>query len=224
MSEHDGEFIASFEPGGKKNVLVLAFDELEDLLQARQRIVTSMCGWTDTGERYDRVQVLAMTQGAVGARPMLDGSVVGTLVVSSAEDDRRLEITRREVVLEEMKRRAPLSSAVVEAWKPSDEHIDMLERWAEDAVQIYPAGGSWQPRAKTSRVREGFNAYVVDHGRPDLQLVNVHGGRVFADFIRLRFAAPDRYVQVSSNPYFQGLQRKPGAKKEWFPTIHGVEK
>lgn len=219
---NDPEIIASFEPGGRKYVLVLEFDELEDMVQARQRIVASMCGWTDEGERYDKVEVRTMTSGSVGSRPMAGGALVGTLVVSSAEDERRMELTRREIVLAEQKRRAPVGSMIVESWRPSDEHLDMLEKWAETAVAVYPAGEGWQPRAKTGRVREGYNVFALDHGREDLQLHGVHGGRVFADFIRVRFPGEGRYAQFGGNPYFVGLYRKPEAKRDWFPTIFGA--
>lgn len=219
---NDPEIIASFEPGGRRYVLVLEFDELEDMVQARQRIVASMCGWTDEGERYDKVEVRTMTSGSVGSRSMAGGALVGTLVVSSAEDERRLELMRRELVLAEQKRRAPIGRIAIEAWKPSDEHMDMLEKWAKEAVAIYPAEERWQPRAKTSRVREGYNSFAEDHGRPDLRLHGVHGGRVFADFIRVRFGPEDRVIHIGNNSYFQGLYRKPSAKASWYPGILGV--
>jgi hypothetical protein len=72
-------------------------------------------------------------------------------------------------------------------------------------------------------IREGFNRYAVDYGRPDLQLVGTPGGRAFADYVRSRFRDGEvEYVRVSNNPYFRGMRRREGAKRDWFPTIQGA--
>jgi hypothetical protein len=222
MTTDDGELVASFEPGGQRHVLVVAFDELQDMVRARERIVSEMCGWTDEGERYDRAEVLAMVAAAYGERPLLDGSIVGRLLVSSRENDESMEGLRRHLVKQEMQRRAPLAFEVPDAWKPGPEHYDMLEKWADEAVAVAPAGEGWRPRAKTARVREGYNAFVHDHGRDDLALHGVHGGRAFVDFVRRRFEGEAEYARNGSNPYVVGLYRKPGARGKWFPTIMGA--
>lgn len=219
----DAETIAGFEPGPGRYVLLLAFDDLEEMAKIRELVLNRTCGWTDEGDRFDKAEVLAMTRGAVGARPMMDGSVVGRLVVSSADDDERLEQLRREIALVEMQRRAPIAAAIAERWKPSPEQMDMLEKWAEEAIAVYPAGERWRPRAKPARIRKGYNAFCEDHGAPELGLGGVHGGRALVDFLRMRFRDGMEYVPDPSNPYVQGLHRKEGAKRSWFPTIQGVE-
>lgn len=223
MSENDGEIIAAWEPGPARFVLVLAFDELEDMARARELTLSAMCGWTDEGERFDRAEVVAMTRAAVGTRPMLGGSVTTRLLVSSAEQDRDLEEARRALAVQDLKRRAPVGATVVDKWKPDVQQVDLLERWAEDAITAYPAGERWRPRAKPARIRKGFNSYAEDHGAPEAQLHGIHGGRALVDFLRARFPDELEYVADPSNPYVQGLHRKEGAKRSWFPTIQGVD-
>jgi hypothetical protein len=219
----DSELIASFEPSGGRHLLVMAFDDVEDMVLARERLVASFCGWTDEGERFDKAEVLAMTRGALGRREMLAGSVVGRLIVSSAEDDEALERLRKAVALRTVKRRTPVGATITEKWRPGPEQLDMLEKWADEAIAAYPAGGGWRPKTKPARIRKGFNAFCEDHGAPELALVGVHGGRALVDFLRARFRDEFEYLPDPSNPYIQGLHRKSGAKRSWFPSIQGIE-
>ncbi len=218
----DGELIASFDPAGGRYLLVLAFDDVEDMVKARHRVIRDFCGWTEDGDRFDRAEVIALSRGAVGKREAFGGTVCLRLLVSSAEDDASLEQLRKAVALEEVKHRAPIGASITEAWQLGPEQMDMLEKWADEVVETYPAGKGWRPKAKTARIRQGYNTFCVDHGAPELQVIGVHGGRAFVEFLRTRFRDEFEYVLSGSNPYSVGLYRKPTAKRGWFPTIQGV--
>ena len=220
----DNELIASFEPSGGRYLLVLAFDDVEDMVKTRERTLANLCGWTDQGDRIDKVEVVAMTRGAYGQRSGVDGSVALKLLVSSAQDDEDMEQLRKSIAIEEIKRRAPIGALVAERWKPSPEHMDMLEKWAEEAIAVFEPVNDWRPRAKPARIRKGYNSFCEDHGAPELTLHGIHGGRALVDFLKLRFGDDLQYLYDPNNPYIQGLYRKPNAKQSWFPTILGTEK
>lgn len=218
----DGELIASWEPDKASWTLVLRFEDPEKMFQAQARITESMAGWTDEGDRIDDVETAFMGQAQLGRRDMLGGEVVTLLAVTTAAAMAESEVARRTLALAEQKARGPVGGSLLhQAWRPSSETIDLLERWANEAVTVYPAGG-WRPRAKVHLVREGFNRYVTDHGRPELALTGTAGGRAFSDFVRVRFRDEVEYARIGSNPYFTGLCRKAGAKRNWFPTIQGT--
>lgn len=220
----DGELIASWNPEGARSTLILRFEDASEMYKAQARVTQALNGWTDEGVRYDGVETAFMGTAQLGRRDLLGDEVVTFLTVTTKPAMIESEEARRGALLAEQKIRAVIGASLTTvAWKPSDETIDLLERWAEEAVAVYPVGEGWQPRAKVTRIRDGFNAYAADHGRPELALRGTSGGRSFSDFVRSRFKDDVRYVRQGSNPYFVGLYRKSDAKRDWFPTIVGTE-
>ncbi len=219
----DGELIASWSPELSAWVLTLRFDDVEKMVRAQARITEALCGWTDEGDRVDDVETVFMGRAQVGRREHFGGEVVTLLTVTTKATMAESEQARRALLLQEQKARGQVGGSLLhQAWKPSNETIDMLEKWADEAVAVFPAGGAWRPRAKVSHVRDGFNSFVIDHGRPELALTGTTGGRAFSDFVKVRFREGVEYSRTGSNPYLHGLYRRPGAKPSWFPNIQGA--
>lgn len=214
----DGELIASWEPETAKPTLVLRFEDMEEMHKLQARLTQSLTGYDDEGARFDRVETAFMGNAQLGRRDLLGGEVVTFMTITTRAAMAESEEFRRAALLVEQKARAAIgSSLTTTAWKPSDETIDWLEKWADEVVGVFPAGGGWSPKNKTHLIREGFNAYVTEHGRSELALRGTSGGRAFSDFVQKRFRGAAEYVRSGSNVYLAGLYRRPEAKKSWFP-------
>lgn len=217
----DGELLASWEPGDPAHVLVLRFADPEDMLRTQERITKQLRGWTAEGERYDKVETVAMTYGQVGSRDLMDGRVATFLVVTTPEAVRETEAARNEWAHGDMlKEGLELErTRLADAMDPSSEQEDWFDKWVEEAVVAVPAEGMWMQAAKSNAVRAGFNSFVSDYGRPELAFSGSGGGRAFSALLQRRFADDlKRASNDSGNPYFLGLTRKSGAKSSWFPN------
>lgn len=220
MTTEDGELVASFSPGAPKYMVVLAFDDVLDALEAQERIMAKYCGWEEDGTRFDKVQTLLLAHGQparrefFGGEVLIQGAVTTQTSVAETERDRKAWAQTRM----QQSGLALGSRRLADAWSPGPELLDLFDRWADEAVEVDPAGVERGNRRKTGTVRNGFNSFLADHGRPDLMLGGTAGGRVFSSMVRKRFADDSAVVTAGgSNTYFVGLRRKPGSKPSWFP-------
>jgi hypothetical protein len=217
----DNELIASFEPRKAGWVLVMQFDELEDMLLEQERIhALHRQDRDDEGAPLPQVETLWMGETQVGGREMMAGQVRTALLVASEAGMRETEEARRSWAQSRMQASTllPVSRGVSEGWAPSSDQVDMLRKWAAECTEPAPAGGGESsPRIKTNVAREGFNLFARDHGRPDLSFLGSAGGRAFSRV--LQNLLPDS-VQVrrgsASNVYIHGLQRREGTNPKYF--------
>jgi hypothetical protein len=218
----DNELIASFEPKLKGWVLVLAFDDLEEMLLEQERIQSlHRQERDDEGAPLPQVEALWMGQSQFGQRSMMANQIRMGVLIASEAGLKEVAEARRAWAQSRMQATSmlPAQQGRSEAWHPSVEQIDMLEKWAAECLEPHPAGGEeWTPRIKTHIAREGFNWYCVDHKRPDLQLLGTSGGRAFSGAIQSLFpkVAIARRGETGNNVYIHGLKRRDGVNPKYF--------
>lgn len=214
----DGELIQSWSPGGPSYVLVLQFQDPEDMFLAQERLTQQLCGWTDQGDRFDRMETVFMAYGQTGCRTLLDGQVETVLAVSPAGEVASAKRLRQAWAEERMMAVAPglANLRLSEAWAPSVEQQDWFDKWSEEVVEPHPGGPEASKRHKTGWVRGGFNQYVYDHGRPDLRFLGSGGGRAFSALMQARFKAELEVRYQGNNAFYHGIQQREAARKDWF--------
>lgn len=217
----DNELIASFEPKLAGYVLVLAFDDMEEMLLEQERIQAShRLEVDDEGTPLPQVSTLWMGQSQFGERHLMAGQIrVGALVASEAglEETR---VARQGWARNRMQQNSmiPAGRGMSQAWHPSSEQMDMLNKWALEVVERNPAGrAEWVKRIKVSTAREGYNHFAADQDRPDLQFGGTNGGRAFSAAVQSMF--PDDVAVLRSDgghPYIHGLVRRQGVNPRYF--------
>ena len=217
----DNELLASFEPRLAGYVLVMAFDDLEELLLEQERIQANHRQERDAeGAMLPQVETLWMGQSQVGQRSLMADEIQLLGLIASTAGLKEIEEARRGWARSRMQASAMLESkrGVSLAWAPSTEQMDMLEKYALEVLEPNPAGnGEGSPRIKLHLAREGFNWYCKDHDRPDLQFVGTAGGRAFSAVLQTMFP-DDAAVRrgEGNNPYMHGLRRKSGVNPKYF--------
>lgn len=216
----DNELIASFEPRLKGWVLVLAFDDVEDMLLEQEKVQALFRrDRDDHGNELPQVETLWMGQTQFGERRLMAGQVAVGALVSSVAGLEEVQQARRAWAQKRLltSSRLPAKQGTSEGWHPSTDQMDMFDKWAEEVLEPNPAGSeSWAPRIKASVARDGFNWYCQDHDRPDLQLHGVPGGKAFSGMLRAMFPEALAVRRQEQNVYYHGLKRREGVNPKYF--------
>lgn len=217
----DNELIASFEPTGRGWVLVMAFDDLEELLLEQERIqALHRADRDEEGTVLPQVETLWMGQSQFGMRHLMNGQVATGLLVSSVANLEETASARRAWAQKRMQTSSAITvgRGMSASWNPSTDQMDMLERWAEDCIEPDPAGSEeWTKRIKVSVAREGFKQYALDRDRPDLSFEGSNGGKAFAAVIKQMFQGAVAVRRSDAgHPYLHGLKRRDGVNRRYF--------
>jgi hypothetical protein len=216
----DNELIASFEPRLKGYVLVLAFDDIEDMLLQQERIQALFRNTRDDeGKPLPQVETLWMGQSQYGERSLMSGQVRVGALVSSEAGLVEVQNARKEWAQNRMMTTTTLPSkqGTAEPWRANTEQMDMIVKWAQDVLEPHPAGNTdGTPRIKSGIAREGYNWFCLDHDRPELRLEGVPGGKAFSGALQSIFPKELRVDRLGNNVYFYGLRRKQGANPKHF--------
>jgi hypothetical protein len=217
----DNELLASFEPKLVGYVMVLAFDDLEEMLLEQERIQANHRQVRDDeGNLLPQVDTLWMGQSQYGERSMMAGQIrLGALIASEAGIT-EIQQARKAWAQSRMQQNSmlPAEQGMSEAWHPSTEQMDMLAQYTQHVVEPNPAGrANWTKRIKVSVARAGFNEFAQDQGRPDLQFTGSNGGKAFSAALQSLF--PDEVAVLRSaggHPYVHGLRRREDANPRYF--------
>jgi len=217
----DNELIASFKPETKGWVLVLAFDDLGEALIEQERIMAlHREDRNEEGEALPQVETLFLGPAQYGERKLMAGGITTGLLVASTQGLAETAEARRDWARQRMQRSSAITvkRGMSAAWNPSNDQMDMLERWSEECLEPDPAGSEeWSKRIKVSVAREGFRQFCLDRDRPDLAFEGSNGGKAFSAALRLIFRD---VVQVrrsdAGHPYIHGLMRREGVNRRYF--------
>jgi hypothetical protein len=217
----DNELIASFEPEVKGYVLVLAFDDLEEMLLEQERIqALHRADRDEEGAALPQVETLWMGQSQFGRRSMMGGQVAVGALVSSEAGLEEIATARRAWAQKRMQASSAITvgRGMSASWNPSTEQMDMIERWAEDCIEPDPAGSEeWTKRIKVSVAREGFKQFCLDRDRPDLSFEGSAGGKAFAATLKQMFGSALAVRRSDAgHPYLHGLRRRDGVNRRYF--------
>jgi hypothetical protein len=217
----DNELIASFEPKTRGWVLVMAFDDLGEALIEQERIQALHREDRDEeGAALPQVETLFLGPAQYGERKLMAGGITTGLLVASTQALNETAEARRDWARQRMQRSSVITvkRGVSAEWAPTNDQMDMLERWAEDVLEPDPAGNEgWTRRIKVSVAREGFRQFALDRDRPDLAFEGSNGGKAFSAALQAMFsgAAAVRRSEAG-HPYVHGLRRKDGANRRYF--------
>jgi hypothetical protein len=214
----DGEVMARFDPRPGGYALVLEFTDLATLFEVQEVAMALNRVRDENGQLGDeRVRTVAFGRALLGEAELF-GHFDATLVAPTKGDLALAEQARRDWSAGRSLRQGAGSPTVklAEGWEPSTEQLDWAERWRDAAIEPHPAGGNG-PKIYTGRFLQGFNSFVTDHGREDLALSGVAGGRAVSALVQVWFDLKTVRDANGNNPHFRGVQRKAEAKASWLP-------